>query len=210
MLAARIENAPPGASTPRRALAFDRHNGDDRMHDTQEDASAAMRGANLCGQRFGRLVVTTRLPGGCWECRCDCGGNAPHGQQPTIQATPPVAVLHSSRAARASSWAGSSRPKNHLHLLVRMMQRCYDLQDRRFHDYGGRGIGLCDRWRFGKMAPRRSVLCGRHGRSTRRPFDRTHRQHRGYDPGIADGQHHRAAEEHAIDCLVDIAANGSC
>ena len=29
---------------------------------------------HLEGQRFGKLLVIRRVPGGAWMCQCDCGG----------------------------------------------------------------------------------------------------------------------------------------
>jgi hypothetical protein len=29
-----------------------------------------------------------------------------------------------------------------------MVKRCYDKSDKRFSDWGGRGITVCDRWRY--------------------------------------------------------------
>lgn len=31
-----------------------------------------------------------------------------------------------------------------------MMKRCYDPKNKQYHDYGGRGIVVCDRWRAKK------------------------------------------------------------
>jgi hypothetical protein len=39
-----------------------------------------------------------------------------------------------------------------------MLQRCYDCKDKKYPDYGGRGIAVCYRWRFGESG-KPAVVC---------------------------------------------------
>jgi hypothetical protein len=108
-----------------------------------------MRLIDLTGQRFCRLVVQclSARPTGArsWVCRCDCGqevvvrGDALRRQntrscgclrnelEGPIQ--PPV-----SETAEYAVWCA-------------MIQRCENVNNPKYQDYGGRGIRVCRRWR---------------------------------------------------------------
>lgn len=114
---------------------------------------------DLVGIRFGRLTVISRsddyiAPSGYrtprWECRCDCGkkvivlgSNLKRGKTiscgcfsaESIRKTENHYVKHGGYGTRLYKiWGG-------------MHQRCYNQNDRKYHDYGGRGIVICDEWK---------------------------------------------------------------
>lgn len=105
---------------------------------------------DLTGQRFGKLVVIERAGSNSrgralWRCQCDCGKttvtsgtllrggntqscgclkNPPHLGRPT----------HGGTYTRLYSiWQG-------------MKSRCYYPGNKKYADYGGRGIGICAEW----------------------------------------------------------------
>ncbi|CAJ0899732.1 hypothetical protein R6138_04367 [Ralstonia thomasii] len=99
------------------------------------------------GDRYGRLVVqAVGKVAGTYRykaiCLCDCGK--------TI-----VTAIDSLNRGRAKS-CGCARLEavtkhgrwNHpLYTVLRSMKsRCYNPSDKRYADYGGRGIAICDRW----------------------------------------------------------------
>lgn len=107
---------------------------------------------NLDGQRFGRLVVGIlhhKTYGQYyWTCKCDCGNN--HIARTTLlrngkvkscgclKKDNPLKVRHGHTRGRREtrvhkSWSG-------------MMSRCYNSSHKRFTDWGGRGITVCERW----------------------------------------------------------------
>jgi hypothetical protein len=116
---------------------------------------------DVTGQRFGRLVVLffhSQEAGkhSKWFCRCDCGKEK-------------VILLDSLRSGRTQScgclqrekvsqWCSENAPgRNHkgTHGLCyepeyrvwnAMIQRCENPNDKRFSDWGGRGISVCERW----------------------------------------------------------------
>lgn len=45
-----------------------------------------------------------------------------------------------------------ARPARVYRIWQDMRGRCYDLNDQRYRDYGGRGITVCDRWRYSVIA----------------------------------------------------------
>ena len=103
-----------------------------------------MRLNDLTNQRFGNLVVLERdsliYPHGrvCWVCRCDCS---------TI-----ISIIGNNLTNGKSRSCGCLRITHGLsdtpeyHAWQHMKQRCYDSGSEAYHNYGGRGIVVCDRW----------------------------------------------------------------
>jgi hypothetical protein len=115
---------------------------------------------DLCGQRFGRLLVLARAPNRgrrvSWCCRCDCGK------------TITVTTLHlrggdtqscGCRAAdvsRANIQIAHAANTAHGHCVggytptyrswANMRSRCENSGVKEYADYGGRGIRVCTRW----------------------------------------------------------------
>ena len=106
---------------------------------------------DLTGQRFGRLVVIERAAskGGhaTWKCKCDCGkvltvvgyslksGNTKSCGCLQKEITILRSTTHNSR------WTRLYMAWNH------MKGRCYNIHNKRYDDYGGRGIFVCGEWR---------------------------------------------------------------
>lgn len=104
----------------------------------------------MIGRKYGALTVTSvqRRNGITWAtCRCDCGS------------------VHTTRAHSLKSGVARSCGCDRLRLWLRknvthgmsdtpefaawssMLQRCYNPNHRSYHNYGGRGIDVCARWR---------------------------------------------------------------
>lgn len=121
-----------------------------------------MKRIDLTGRKFGRWTVladTTpeRRPKGFlkrryqgvtqWRCQCECGKIKEH-------------VLYTSLTSGCSQSCGCLRselhrkPDNEVHALrnplysiwMSMKTRCYNERHVTYPNYGGRGIGICDRW----------------------------------------------------------------
>lgn len=109
---------------------------------------------DLSGQRFGRLTVIgyvgSRTGYALWLCNCECGSQT-------------VAVGKDLRAGKTVS-CGCQRSDRMRELGLTnlrhgmtdtpewrawkgMLERCYLESYEQFHNYGGRGIAVCDRWR---------------------------------------------------------------
>lgn len=101
------------------------------------------------GQRFGMLTVLrlASMPPAKWECICDCGGTS----------TPLSGALQSgntkSCGCRKRNVLGESTTTHGMagtrtHRIWRaMLTRCTNPRIPQYKDYGGRGIGVCKRWR---------------------------------------------------------------
>lgn len=107
---------------------------------------------NLVSKRFGRLtvvrlVISVKKKRGYrhyWLCQCDCGGEN-------------LAASESLRGKRVqscgclpSSGRGNlkhgKRHTSEYNIWSLMRRRCNDPRIANYHDYGGRGIRVCDRW----------------------------------------------------------------
>ena len=107
---------------------------------------------DLSGKRFGRLIVVSYagqdLKGhsSLWDCRCDCG-------KTKIVRRKSLKNGETTSCGCYSSECTSARFKKHgfknhrLYIIWKSMrQRCNCITNQRYHDYGGRGITICQEW----------------------------------------------------------------
>lgn len=124
---------------------------------------------DITGQRFGRLVVLEKMPprkggGSDWLCVCDCGkqhvaigSNLRKGDTTSCgcAALEWASKMGSDRKFIAVRSKLIERHGNKRRGMVTveyktwlgMKRRCYDARSKDFPSWGGRGIGVCDRWR---------------------------------------------------------------
>ena len=105
---------------------------------------------DLTGQRFGRLVAiepTEKRKNKhiVWKCACDCGNF--------------VIVPSSNLLSGRTKSCGCLQKENFSHskhnlyrtrlygVWLGMKKRCYNQKTKRYKDYGGRGITVCDEWK---------------------------------------------------------------
>ena len=109
---------------------------------------------DLTGMRFGRLVVLSldakRAAGGGskWLCRCDCGiEKIVTGQALNHGKTRSCGCFGLERFTQRVTTHGRSKEKLSEHgIWALMRRRCNNPKDKRYADYGGRGITVCARW----------------------------------------------------------------
>lgn len=105
---------------------------------------------DLAGQRFGRLVALTYShsdEGGRahWLCRCDCGvARTVRGKDLGKQTS---CGCQRREQARSLKLTHGQRWTQLYTCWLNMSDRCNNPNNKRFKDYGGRGIKICDHWR---------------------------------------------------------------
>lgn len=107
---------------------------------------------DLRGQRFGRLVVES-LAGirgkkaySTWECICDCGGmSVVSGSNLMRGHTVSCGCYRLERSVIAHTVHGGVTSIEY-GIWRNMLQRCANVNNPRYADYGGRGIRVCERW----------------------------------------------------------------
>ena len=104
------------------------------------------------GERFGRLVAVARVGASKsrnvrWLCRCDCGSDVTVSSSALVAgATRSCGCLRTDLASERKKTHGLSGTRA-FKAWDNARRRCYQPKDKRFPKYGGRGIGMCQRWR---------------------------------------------------------------
>lgn len=102
---------------------------------------------NLTGKRFKKLTVleraiSKRQPNGrlttYWKCKCDCGR--------IIEVR--VDRLRNEKVTCCNYCNKKNKYPNPklYHMLKHMKERCYDVLNKQYKNYGARGIKICDEW----------------------------------------------------------------
>lgn len=110
-----------------------------------------MKFKTLVGRAFGRLLVLSRGENKgqhtTYLCACECG------QQVTVRAqslrrgeTTSCGCLRRERQAALRTTHGRYATPTY-RSWASMIARCTNKKHRQFHDYGGRGITVCERWK---------------------------------------------------------------
>lgn len=107
---------------------------------------------DLTGQRFGRLTIIKRVYNSKdgrvqWLCRCDCG-NKTIVKSISLQSgnTRSCGCLYKD----SREYIKKTHGKKHFRLYqtwINMKQRCYNINNTHYNDYGARGITICDGWK---------------------------------------------------------------
>ena len=126
--------------------------------------------ANLVGQHFGRLTVIRKhsksnaRKQALWECECSCGSE-------NVVIVPTTSLRKEITRSCGCLRKETTIDRNNTHGLTntpeygvwcRIKNRCYNEKEKSYHDYGGRGITMCDEWKesfeafYRDMGPRPS------------------------------------------------------
>ena len=112
---------------------------------------------NLIGQTFGNLTVMRHVPrygverrkgfNALWLCRCVCG------REVRVPSDKLILGRKKSCAIAGHIWRGPPREpgvtalyRSEYNSWRSMMGRCFDQRQHNYANYGGRGIGVCERW----------------------------------------------------------------
>ena len=105
---------------------------------------------DLTEQRFGRLIVVSEAGKKnahiTWKCQCDCGNeivaNSNHLKRGLIKS---CGCFQKEKARKVRTTHGKRNSKIY-QIWVGMVGRCYNPNNKRYKNYGGRGITVCRRW----------------------------------------------------------------
>lgn len=108
-----------------------------------------MKALELKGRRFKRLLVVQDIDRGHelkWKCKCDCGKIIiARGADLNRGYIKSCGCWNSEVTTRRNTKHNMSDSRFHK-IWIAMRQRCNNPKSSRYRLYGGRGIGVCDRW----------------------------------------------------------------
>jgi hypothetical protein len=117
-----------------------------------------MNNEDMIGKRYGRLTVISQVPKEkgkpiCFNCKCDCGNDCIANKYRLLDGQKmSCGCLHKEqlikRNKETSKYNGESSTKYDriLRIYGAMKHRCYNKNDYKYSDYGGRGIIICKEW----------------------------------------------------------------
>lgn len=111
---------------------------------------------DLTGLRFGKLVVVSyshSKNGAIWSCICDCGSESVvparslnYGSTRSCGCGALAQARENVIRASVKRSTGIPNIRKLKDLLHNMRMRCYSAKNKRFANYGARGINICDEW----------------------------------------------------------------
>ena len=110
---------------------------------------------DMTGKRFGRLVVLEKVapqigPTGrkrtAYRCKCDCGNVVVVLRENVVSGrTGSCGCYKHERGVEVNTRHGETRTRLH-NLWLSMKARCQNPNNKSYHNYGGRGVTVCDEW----------------------------------------------------------------
>lgn len=101
---------------------------------------------DLTGKRFGRLVATKYLGNSRWECQCDCGKTTSVVAYSLTTGNTKSCGCYRVEAGIIGSTIHGFAHTRLYNVWCAMKRRCNREKDKRYHNYGGRGIKMCEEW----------------------------------------------------------------
>lgn len=105
---------------------------------------------NLTGQIFGKLKVLNYFHKNgriYWRCKCDCGNiTNVRGDRLLDGNTKSCGCLQKEVVRKLNTIHNDSHTRLY-DIWTDMKQRCYNQHNKRYKDYGARGIAVCDEWK---------------------------------------------------------------
>ena len=109
---------------------------------------------DLTGQKFNKLTVISRAesrrsPSGklvtYWNCKCECGNES------QVRGCD-LKDGHVASCGCSHIKHGYANKERLYETWKNMKRRCYDSKNKRYKQYGGRGIKVCDEWKVDYMS----------------------------------------------------------
>lgn len=107
--------------------------------------------SDITGQRFARVYVRglheIKDQRAYWDCLCDCGITFISRSDPLKSGrTKSCGCFSADRVRTHGQSRLNGKKTSEFRTWQSLLQRCQNPNDRRFADYGGRGITVCERW----------------------------------------------------------------
>lgn len=101
---------------------------------------------DLTGQKFGRLLVLKYIGNSYWLCKCECGNkkNA-KAYDLKIGKVQSCGCLNVEKNKKLHTKHGLCNHRLN-NIWQSMKQRCYNKNNPKYKNYGGRGITICEEW----------------------------------------------------------------
>lgn len=119
---------------------------------TGSNSGKSQKIVDIAGQRFGRLLVLSMAGKNSrntvlWTCICDCG-NAAVVLGTKLRSGHTISCGCAQRdASRLAQTSHGMRRTPEYNIWRSMKSRCYKKTNAAYHNYGGRGIEVCESWR---------------------------------------------------------------
>ena len=107
---------------------------------------------NITGKQFGRLTAISRAKNARgrtrWNCVCECGNKVIITTKSLSNGdTKSCGCYKVELATKQNTTHGLSKiHRKTMRLWSMMKDRCYNINNKSYHDYGGRGITVCEQW----------------------------------------------------------------
>lgn len=105
---------------------------------------------NIIGERYGRLIVLSlykKTDKHTWfKCICDCGNTSIVIQNNIRKGTTQSCGCLQSERASIANWKHGENGSSEYNTWSSIKDRCYNKNNDRYADWGGRGIRVCERW----------------------------------------------------------------
>lgn len=98
---------------------------------------------DLSGQRFGKLVAVSYVSPRKWLCICECGNSIIALSSNIVRGNTSSCGCHRKELMTTHGLTGT---KEYM-AWQSAKGRCFNQKDQEFHNYGGRGITMCEEWR---------------------------------------------------------------
>ena len=111
------------------------------------------KAADLTGKKFRRLTVIFRVGSDghrspTWSCLCECGNTTIVASRHLVSEDGTGScgcIRNEAKSTHGQRLSKNKRTKEYK-TWTSIKQRCYNPKTIGFHNYGGRGIRVCDRW----------------------------------------------------------------